>query len=180
MYRARLTGYPAQATVHPSTVPDGQADAHQNENQSVDGVRVGDLPFGNRDIDFRRDNGWQRQPVSVEAGESDHYETDGSLALKPQPCPVVSFPAPVPTSPVATPKHNNKLWKMSRVKPGLLIRRVRGYQISEDEYGVSYLFVVSNRKGRKRTKSDPARYEHSGFFNWQALDAAGRTMKAGG
>lgn len=146
----------------------------------MDGVGDCDLSTGNRDTDFRRDNGQQHQPVSMESGKSVHYETAGNLALKPEPCPVVPFPSPAPTQiPVSTPEFDNKLWKPSRVKPGLLIRRIRGYQISEDEYGVSYLFVISNRNGRKRTKSNPARYEHSGFFNWLALDAAGRTMKVG-
>lgn len=63
---------------------------------------------------------------------------------------------------------DRKKWKRSRVKKGYLIRRIKGYDISEDEYGVSYLFVVA-RKPSKKTSADYGVYEHAGFANWKGL-----------
>lgn len=71
---------------------------------------------------------------------------------------------------------DRKIWKRSRERPGFLIRRIKGYDISEDKYGVSYLFVTG-RQPKKRTSADFASHEHAGFFNWQALEKIGRLVK---
>lgn len=94
--------------------------------------------------------------------------------------PVIEPAAPIETvlrliQPKVDPK--SKEWKKSRKRPGYLIRRIPGYDISEDEYGASYLFVVSRRGGKKSTSADPTQYEHAGFFNWATLEVAGRMVK---
>ena len=88
---------------------------------------------------------------------------------------VLSFSmAKVSTHLGATP---GKKWKASRTKAGWLIKRIPKYDISEDEYGVSYLFVLT-RKPNKKTSADFTLYEHAGFFSWDALEASGRLVKA--
>lgn len=67
-------------------------------------------------------------------------------------------------------------WKKSRVKPGFLIRRIKGYDIVESEYGVSYLFVVT-RKPSKVTSGDCSLYEHAGFNTWKTMEMTGRLKK---
>ena len=67
-------------------------------------------------------------------------------------------------------------WKKSAKRPGALIKRVQGYDIAEDEYGVSYLYVVT-RTPKKRTSADFAKYEHAGFFTWKALEMSGKLRK---
>ncbi len=71
--------------------------------------------------------------------------------------------------------YDNKIWKRSRVKKGWLIRRIEGYSISETEYGVHYLFVISRKPDR--TSGDMTQHPLAGFFNWQALQDAGRLVK---
>lgn len=71
---------------------------------------------------------------------------------------------------------SGRRWKQSRVKPGWLIARLKGYDIVESEYGINYLFVVA-RQPRKFTSADFSLYEHAGFFTWQAMEAAGRLIK---
>src|SRR5262245_1615639 len=66
-------------------------------------------------------------------------------------------------------------WKRSRVKKGFLIARVKGYDPVESEYGVHYLKVLSRHP--KKTSGDCSLHEHAGFFNWEALEAAGRLVK---
>ncbi len=68
---------------------------------------------------------------------------------------------------------DKKRWKASRENPGHLIKRIDGYDITEDKYGMSYLYRLP--KGRTTT----AQGEHSGYSNWQALEAAGRLKKVG-
>lgn len=67
-------------------------------------------------------------------------------------------------------------WKASAKRPGFLIRRISGYDIAEDEYGVSYLKVIE-RHPKKKTSADFTKYEHAGFFTWAALEACGRLHK---
>lgn len=68
---------------------------------------------------------------------------------------------------------DQKLWKLSRENQGHLIRRIEGYDITEDKYGMSYLYRL--QKGRTTTKQG----EHSGYSSWAALEAAGRLKKVG-
>lgn len=70
---------------------------------------------------------------------------------------------------------DNKKWKRSAKKTGYLIKRLAGYSISEDEYGVSYLFVLSRKPDR--TSADSLTYPLAGFFNWVALASAGRLTR---
>lgn len=70
---------------------------------------------------------------------------------------------------------DNKKWKRSAKKAGYLIKRLAGYSISEDEYGVSYLFVLSRKPDR--TSADSLTYPLAGFFNWAALETAGRLKR---
>lgn len=72
-------------------------------------------------------------------------------------------------------EYDAKKWKRSRERPGWLIRRIKGYSISEDKYGVSYLFVLSRKPDR--TSADMLSYPFAGFFNWVALEDAGRLKK---
>jgi len=67
-------------------------------------------------------------------------------------------------------------WKKSRVKVGDLIKRIKGYDIVESEYGVSYLFVIS-RKPEKKTSADFTIYEHAGFSTWRTLENNGRVKR---
>lgn len=62
---------------------------------------------------------------------------------------------------------DKKHWKRSRIKPGWLIRRLTGYSIVENEYGVQYLGVV----GRKpdRMSADSLEYPLAGFFIWSVM-----------
>jgi hypothetical protein len=71
---------------------------------------------------------------------------------------------------------SGRKWKKSRIRKGWLIARIKGYDIVESEYGISYLFVI-RRKSPKQTSADFALYEHAGFFTWQALESAGRFVK---
>lgn len=71
--------------------------------------------------------------------------------------------------------YDSKKWKRSAKRAGWLIKRLPGYQISEDEYGVSYLFVLSRKPDR--TSADWLTYPLAGFFNWAALEASGRLKK---
>lgn len=73
---------------------------------------------------------------------------------------------------------DRKKWKRSRVKSGYLIRRIKGYDISEDEYGVSYLYVIS-RQPSKKTSADFSLYEHAGFSTWHSLEVSGRLVLEG-
>ena len=81
------------------------------------------------------------------------------------------------TSEVST-HFDRKKWKRSRVKSGYLIRRIKGYDISEDEYGVSYLYVIS-RQPSKKTSADFSLYEHAGFSTWHSLEVSGRLVLEG-
>ena len=63
-----------------------------------------------------------------------------------------------------------KGWKKSRVQHGFLIKRIPGYTIVEDSYGVSYLFVLSRKPDR--TRVDKSKYPASGYFNWRGLKHA--------
>lgn len=100
------------------------------------------------------------------------YNTDGNLALKPKgdliPFRRLSIPEPSPSH-----QFDKKLWKASREKPGHLIRRIKGYDITEDKYGISYLFRLPG--GATTTNQG----EHAGYYNWLALEAAGRLKKVG-
>jgi len=62
-------------------------------------------------------------------------------------------------------------WKRSRERVNALIKRIPGYSIVEDRYGVSYLYVLS--WSPSRTKVDKNRYPCSGYLNWKALETAG-------
>lgn len=72
-------------------------------------------------------------------------------------------------------KSDRSLWKESREKPGHLIRRIKGYDIVEETYGVKYLYVVD--RSPKKTSADFTLYEHAGYFTWAALEKAGRVVK---
>lgn len=67
---------------------------------------------------------------------------------------------------------DNKLWKRSRVKPGMLIKRIPGYDINELEYGVNYLRQLPKGK----TSADSTKYPHAGFFTWRVLAECGRLV----
>lgn len=62
---------------------------------------------------------------------------------------------------------DKKHWKRSRVKPGWLIRRLTGYSIVENEYGVQYLGVVSRKPDRM--SADSLIYPLAGFFTWSVM-----------
>jgi hypothetical protein len=68
-----------------------------------------------------------------------------------------------------------KKWKKSAKREGWLIKRIKGYDIAEDQYGVSYLYVVT-RDPKKQTSADCTLYEHAGFFTWKALEVSGRLV----
>lgn len=71
--------------------------------------------------------------------------------------------------------YSAKKWKRSRVQRGFLIRRLSGYSISETEYGVSYLYVLSRKPDK--TSADRTLYPLAGFFTWTALEMAGLVIK---
>ena len=75
----------------------------------------------------------------------------------------------------ASAEYDKKRWKLSRVKTaeGVLIKRIKGYDLVENEYGVAFL----KRLGRNQTSADTLTYPLAGFFNWQALAASGRLSK---
>lgn len=81
-------------------------------------------------------------------------------------------------APKVSTHFDRKRWKRSRVKNGYLIRRIKGYDISEDEYGVSYLYVIT-RNPKKKTSADFSIYEHAGFFTWHTLEVSGRVVPEG-
>ena len=58
-------------------------------------------------------------------------------------------------------------WKRSRIKSGWLIRRLTGYSIVENEYGVQYLGVVSRKPDRM--SADSLEYPLAGFFIWSVM-----------
>lgn len=60
-----------------------------------------------------------------------------------------------------------KQWKLSRFKAGFLIRRIRGYKITEDAYGVSYLGVL--QWAPDRTTTDKTRFPLAGYSTWEQL-----------
>lgn len=62
---------------------------------------------------------------------------------------------------------DKKHWKRSRLKPGWLIRRMTGYSIVENEYGVQYLGVVSRKPDKM--SADSIKYPLAGFFTWSAM-----------
>ncbi|HMV87941.1 MAG TPA: hypothetical protein PLD20_24455 [Blastocatellia bacterium] len=102
-------------------------------------------------------------------------DTQGNLALKPEAkerYPVIPFPKPRLVPP-AQASFDKKAWKLSREKPGCLIRRIKGYDITEDKYGISYLYRLPG--GATTTQQG----EHAGYYNWLALEAAGRLKKVG-
>ena len=66
-------------------------------------------------------------------------------------------------------------FKHSRRKPGLLIRRISGYTLSESEYGVQYLAIIS--RNPDRTTADNSVYSLAGYFNWKALEKSGLLRK---
>lgn len=76
-----------------------------------------------------------------------------------------------PSSPEIKAEFDINLWKPSREKSGYVIERISGYDITEDKYGMSYLY----RLPKGRTTTDKG--EHSGYLNWAALEAAGRFKK---
>ncbi len=67
----------------------------------------------------------------------------------------------------STADFDKKHWKRSRVKPGWLIRRLTGYSIVENEYGVQYLGVVSRKPDRM--SADSLTYPLAGFFTWSVM-----------
>lgn len=69
-------------------------------------------------------------------------------------------------------------WKASRERPGWQIKRIKGYDISENVYGVTYLKVL-RRKPRKITNADFCKHPHAGFFPWKALEISGRLLTVG-
>lgn len=71
--------------------------------------------------------------------------------------------------------YDRKFWKKSRIKKGYLIKRIPGYNIVEDEYSVSYLFVLSRKPDR--TSADWAQYPYAGSFRWVTLESAGLLVK---
>lgn len=62
---------------------------------------------------------------------------------------------------------DKKHWKRSRIKPDWLIRRLTGYSIVENEYGVQYLGVVSRKPDRM--SADSLEYPLAGFFIWHVM-----------
>jgi len=77
---------------------------------------------------------------------------------------------------MVTSLYDESKWKRSRVKTGMLIARIQGYDIVETEYGVSYLWVVT-RSPKKRTSADSDQFEHAGFYTWQSLQMCERLVK---
>ncbi len=74
-----------------------------------------------------------------------------------------------------TTHYDRSEWKRSRVRDGMMIARIAGYDIVETEYGVSYLWVVT-RQPAKRTSANSDEYEHAGFYTWQSLEASERLV----
>jgi hypothetical protein len=72
-------------------------------------------------------------------------------------------------------EYDVKLWKRSRERAGYLIRRIAGYTIPEDKYGVQYLGVVSRKPDR--TSADKSKYPYAGYFNWVSLEKTGLFAK---
>lgn len=81
---------------------------------------------------------------------------------------VVRFPR-AKQAPLASSREDG--WKASRYRPGARIKRISGYKIVEDVYGVSYLYRTGSRP--ERTQVDRAKYPFSGYQNWQSLATAG-------
>lgn len=121
------------------------------------------------------------------------YLSDGNLALAPdvedrpdgQPAKVIPLrivPKPIESpEPTIQPalvdfeipyreRFEKQAWKRSRIKPGLLIQRIPGYDINELEYGVNYLKQLSGGK----TSADGVKYPHAGFFTWRVLAQCAR------
>jgi hypothetical protein len=71
--------------------------------------------------------------------------------------------------------YDAKRWKRSRLKTGWLIKRIKGHNIVESEYGVQYLYVLSRKPDR--TSADVNIYPAAQFCNWEALTEAGRLVK---
>lgn len=147
----------------------------KNETQSVADLGNGRLPSIPGVGDIRPSDGGPSAQASLAEPVSDvertRLETDGNLALKRQ-AEVVNFPK-LKIVPASVAPYDKKLWKLSREKPGCLIQRISGYDITEDKYGISYLFCLP---GGSTTTSQG---EHSGYYNWLALEAAGRLQKVG-
>lgn len=73
---------------------------------------------------------------------------------------------------------DKKAWKMSRLQPCWLIKRLPGHNIVESECGVQYLYVV----GRKpdRTSADTSKYPLARFLNWESLIHEGLMIQGQG
>lgn len=144
-----------------------ELDKDEQENAALGN---GALPASSRVDDLRSGNNKPSAQTALEQSG----RTAGNLALKPQTeTPVLPFRRPQAVPPPAAPEFDKKLWKLSRERPGFLIRRIDGYDITEDKYGISYLFRL---KGGATTTTQG---EHSGYYNWLALEAAGRFKKVG-
>ena len=122
------------------------------------------------------------------AGIQSSGATVGNLALDldsvahSQPSPVTQLRAVPPPEPVKaveelklpySDQFDNEVWKQSRQKPGLLIRRIAGYDINELEYGINYLKQLPKGK----TSADGLKYPHAGFFTWRVLAECGRLVR---
>lgn len=105
----------------------------------------------------------QPEPVSV---DDENREPVQSERIK----PFRLVPPQVP-EPEIKAEFDINLWKPSRENPGHVIERIDGYDITEDKYGISYLFRLPGGE----TTTDKG--EHSGYLNWSALEASGRLKK---
>ncbi len=166
----------SQQAASPERIPPGQTSGALG---TVPVLADGVSPNGGSDS-----NGSQS---SILGGSVDVPQTFGSMALSPapeempmiQPAKVLPLrivpkpvePKPEEPTPATQGEFDINLWKPSRENPGHVIKRIDGYDITEDKYGISYLYRLAG--GGTTTEQG----EHSGYLNWQALEAAGRLKK---
>lgn len=126
-------------------------------------------------------------PVAGQVSSSSQFPVHGSLALDSavavvtEPVkPLRAVPSPIPASSPGVDfeirrraRFDNKSWKRSRVKSGLLIKRIAGYDINELEYGINYLKQLPGGK----TSADGMKHPHAGFFTWRVLSECGRLVE---
>lgn len=66
-------------------------------------------------------------------------------------------------------------WKRSQKRRGWLIKRIGGYNINENLYGVTYLYVLQRHPDK--TSANAELYPDAGFKNWKSLEQSGLLRK---